>query len=228
MTEAIFDDTVVEEDDDLFDEDIDEFDESDDDDWEDQAELIGLLGGPFSKVDPIGGAIRGALSPRKRPRTPIRRPGKQPFYRTPPASRPVTQTQLRSSLAKVQADFNRTTAAVKRVDASSKRNAKAIRAQSVVNSRQGRQIRKVDKKVDAQAQNQLLMTLLQGTEEFEIKNVTGAGIPADVVNQLKGVKVEAERKTDTFNLLLPMLLGGGGLGMGGNNGLLLALALSDR
>jgi hypothetical protein len=191
-------------------------------DWDDdeQAEFIGaILPGPLKALDPIGAALGAATGiGKKRPaRPPGRRPATapgRPFYSAPASKNYVTQTQLKSSLAKVTADVRKNAAGIKTVNGKADSNRSRLNQQNAINVRQGRQIGTIRREMEQQAQTQMLMSLLSRTEDVTVVSDSSGELAS-------GTKLRFDREIDPITFLLPALAGGKSSGSGLNNPLLL-------
>lgn len=222
MSDLTYDEDTYE---DLNDEDLDDESYSEMLDDNGSAEFIGaLLPGPLKFLDPVGAAVGAAAGGNRGRRTPTPRvptAGGRGYYQPPPQPRYVTHGELKSTLARVQRDVKRNAGAIKDVNARVASNKGRLDQQNTINVRQGRRITKLTKQIDQQSQTQMLMSLLNRTEDVEVVSSDAEGLPA-------GTKFRFERELDPMTLLLPALMSGDTTGGGGLNNPLLLVALLGK
>lgn len=214
-----------------FAEDVDESAEYDDEDYteaieaaesDDPAEFL-----PFLPFPPLGGLFGGGRKPGTRPAT-----GQQSYYKTPTPPMLVTQAQLKTALERVQKDVRANTAGVKAVETRvatvqsvQARHTKELAKQNATNAKQAKAIAGVRAELKKARDTSLIMYLMsrpKGTSPSTADNSLGQGVTIP-----KDHKVLIAPAKDDSILLPLMLMGGlGGDGGGGDNSLLMALALT--
>lgn len=143
------------------------------------------------------------------------------YYRPRVENKVVTQAQLQSALAKISKDVKANAAGVKAVGARVDTLAAEQRKQGEVLKKEAADRRREMAKLKSNLQMSALLPLLMSKSITVAKEATidGTTIPA-------GTRLAVA--PDTMAMLLPLLMGGDGLGGGGDssNTLLLALAVS--
>lgn len=203
--EGYYDDTEE-----IDDESYDALSESLDDDQ--SSEFFGaFLPAPLQFLDPVGaaiGAATGAGRSRRGGRRGVPTATGGGFYQRPLAQQLVTQAQLRSSLARVQADVKKNSVAITKVATQTTSNHSRLNQQNQINVKQGRQISRIRKDMEQQAQTQMLLSLINRTEDLKLvtfpTTYPGTALKA-------GDTITVEKELD----LLTLLLGFGGFGGGG-------------
>lgn len=207
-------------------EDIDdsaEYDESDLTELAEDDEAAEFLPFPPFLRSPFGGP---------KGKTPTA-PG-QGYYKTPPPPAFVTQAQLKSALERVQKDVRINSEAVKSlttrlatVQAVQSRHTKELAKQNAMNAKQAKAIAAVRAEAKKAREMGLIMFLMTRPKATETAATVNTPIGSSGVVLPQGHKVLVAPEKDD-SILLPLLLMGGlgGDSGGGDNSMLLALAMS--